>query len=198
MTRRLQAAVARSVADMIIQAHAARGLLESDGVAADVSMAAIDVTGRRALEEMRTMLGILRVEEAEPELAPQPGVGQLPALVDSVRRGGCAIELRVDGEPRPIPPLTDLGIYRVAEEALQTLVTGPGRGRASAALTVTFGEAQIALDVRAPGMPGAQWPTPGMVERVTFTGGTIECHGPHDGPISLRLELPTEQDEVML
>ena len=198
IARRLQTAVARSVADMIIQTHAARTLLESDNSAADAAMAEIDVTGRRALEEMRAILGVLRLNETQPELAPQPGIGQLPALVDSVRTGGCAIELRVDGEPRPIPALADLGVYRIAEEALLMLANGSRRRQASGSLTVTFDEARIALQVCTQSVLRAQWPTPMMIERAALNRGTIECDGEHEGPISLRLEMPTDMEEVFL
>jgi signal transduction histidine kinase len=198
IARRLQAAVARSVADMIIQTRAARILLDTDPAAADAALGQIDLTGRRALDEMRELLGVLRDDDAEPELGPQPGVGQLPGLVESVRNRGCDIELRVDGEPRPIPALCDLGVYRIAEEALRTLAASPGRRPAKAALTVTFGETWIALDVRTASAPGYLWPTPLMAERAALSGGTIECGTTDTAAVCLRVELRTAPEEALL
>jgi signal transduction histidine kinase len=222
IARRLQAEVAATVADMIVQARAARILLDHDPAAFDAAMAETDRTGRRALDEMRAVLGVLRTEarttakrntgakaetsDTSPELAPQPGVGRLPALVEDVRKNGCDIELRIDGEPRPVPALCDLGVYRIAEEALRTLAA-PGRRRPAmptAALTVTFGDTWIALDVTAviePGRKagnGPRWPTPVMVERAALSGGTIECAIMDGGMACLRLELRTATEEVML
>jgi signal transduction histidine kinase len=222
IARRLQAEVAGTVADMIVQGRAARMLLHQDPVAFDAAMAETDRTGRRALDEMRAVLGVLRTEarttakrssggraetsDTSPELAPQPGVGRLPALVEDVRKNGGDIELRVNGEPRPIPALCDLGVYRIAEEALRTLA-GPARRRPAmptAALTVTFADTWIALDVTAISQPGRKagnglrWPTPLMVERAALSGGTIECATMDDGIARLRLELRTVMEEVML
>jgi signal transduction histidine kinase len=219
IARRLQAEVASTVADMIVQTRAARILLDHDPAAFDAAMAEIDLAGRRALDEMRAVLGVLRTKarltstgtgketsDAGPELAPQPGVGRLPALVEDFRKNGCDIKLRVDGEPRPIPALCDLGVYRIAEEALRTLAV-PVRGRPAtptAALTVTFADTWVALDVMAISKPGRKagnglrWPTPLMVERAALSGGTIECATMDGGVASLRLELRTVLEEVML
>jgi signal transduction histidine kinase len=196
--RRLQAAVARSVADMIIQTHAARVLLYRDLAAADAAMAEIDFTGRRALDEMRAVLGVLRTHDAEAELTPQPSVGQLPVLVESIRRGGGDIELRVDGEPRPIPGLSDLGVYRIAEEALRTMAAPLRQQQTKITLTVTFGGSRVALEVCTSGPPAALWPTPLMAERAALSGGTIECSAGDGESVTLRLELPSETEEAWL
>jgi signal transduction histidine kinase len=198
IARWLQVAVARSVADMIVQTHAARVLLDGDPAAADAAMAEIDVTGRRALDEMRAALGVLRGGEAEAELAPQPGVGRLPTLVESARKSGRDIELRVDGEPRPVPALCDLGVYRIAEETLRTLAASSRRTPVKATLTLTFGHAGITLDVQAVGAPGVRWPTPLMAERAELSGGTIECGSTDLGDCWLRLELRTVPEEALL
>jgi len=220
IARRLQAEVASTVADMIVQTRAARILLDHDAAAFDAAMAETDLTGRRALDEMRAVLGVLRTKattktstgtrketsDAGPELAPQPGVGRLPALVEDFRKNGCEIKLRVDGEPRPIPALCDLGVYRIAEEALRTLAAPVRRRPATptAALTVTFADTWVALDVMAISKPGRKagsglhWPTPLMVERAALSGGTIECATMDGGVASLRLELRTVLEEVVL
>jgi signal transduction histidine kinase len=198
IARRLQAAVTPCVADMITQASAARALLDRDLPAAADAMAGIDITGRRALDEMRAVLGVLRTADDEPELAPLPGIGQLPALVRSVRDDGGEIGFRVEGEPRPVPAVCDLGIYRVAEEALRTLAASSRQRSAKAALTVTFGDAWIALDVRAAGAPHVRWPTPLMAERATLSGGVIECATTAGDVACLRLELRTAWEDALL
>jgi hypothetical protein len=74
----------------------------------------------------------------------------------------------------------------------------------TAALTVTFGDTWIALDVTAviePGRKagnGPRWPTPVMVERAALSGGTIECAITDGGTACLRLELRTATEEVVL
>ena len=63
----------------------------------------VEQTGRTALAEMRHLLGAMRHDGDDLELAPQPGLDSLGPLLDEVRRAGLAVELQVDGEPHPAP-----------------------------------------------------------------------------------------------
>ena len=85
IARELHAVVARSVAAMVIQAEAARGLLDRDPVRADAAMGAIENTGRQTLAEMRRILGVLRHTEHVGEREPQPGVAQIYTLIQRAR-----------------------------------------------------------------------------------------------------------------
>ena len=118
IARELHALVAGSVSAMVVQTEAAGRLLDLDLQKADEAMAAVEETGREALAEMRRILGVLRRGDDAAELAPQPGVGQIHALVEGARQDGRRIELHVEGEPGPLPASVDLGVYRVLEEAL--------------------------------------------------------------------------------
>jgi signal transduction histidine kinase len=198
IARRMQAAVARSVADMTVQTHAARILLDRDLTAADAAMAEIDRTGRRALNEMRALLGVLRAKNDEAELAPQPSIGRLPGLIELTRRDGGDVAFRVQGEPRPIPGISDLTVYRIAEEALSTLAAPLLQQHRNAMFAVTFGDTQVALEVHSTAQPTSQWPTALMVERAHLSGGSIECFSDDSGSVSLRLEVPAEFEEVLL
>jgi signal transduction histidine kinase len=88
IARDLQALIAGSVSAMVLQAEAAELLLGTDLAAADRAMLAVERTGRSALTDMRRMLGGLREVEASPLLAPQPGVGQVYALIETARAAG--------------------------------------------------------------------------------------------------------------
>jgi len=117
IARELHAMVASHVSAMVIQAEAAKRMLDQSPAAADEAMLAIEETGREALSEMRRILGVLRRSGEDPAvLAPQPGVGQLHALVESARTNGGSIELHVHGEPGPLPFAVDLAVYRILEE----------------------------------------------------------------------------------
>ena len=118
IARELHTVVASSVSAMVVQAEAAQLLLNEDLERADEVMAAVEDTGREALAEMRRILGVLRHSDDGPDLAPQPGVGQVHALVESARGDARRIELSVEGEPGPLPASVDLGVYRILEEAL--------------------------------------------------------------------------------
>jgi hypothetical protein len=63
---------------------------------------------------MRRMLGVLKADEGQR--LPQPTLAQLPELVSGTA------ELEVTGEPRPVPPDTEIAVDRIVQEALTNTV----------------------------------------------------------------------------
>jgi signal transduction histidine kinase len=170
IARELHAVVARSVAAMVVQAEAARGLLDVDPAAADSAIVTIEITGRQALVEMRRILGVLRHSGEAGELEPQPGVDAIYGLIQRARDAGQAVELSVDGEPGVVPAGVDLGIYRILEDALSSAREQPG----DVAVSLRFGDADLVLRVRAACQGPSCWPTLVMRERVALCGGDLE------------------------
>ena len=169
IARELHAVVAGSVSAMVVQTEAAQHLLDQDLDRADAAMAAVEEAGREALSEMRRILGVLRRGDEAPELTPQPGVGQIPGLVERARQQHRRVELEVDGDPGPLPASIDLGTYRILEEALASTAPGPVEVR------LTFAERDVELDVTSHSAPAASWPTLAMRERVALCDGELEA-----------------------
>ena len=167
ITRELNAVVARSISQMVVQSDAARHLLLIDQARADEAMAALEDAGRDTLAEMRRILGVLRRIDDAPVLAPQPGVGQIPALIEQVSETGREVVLRVEGDPGPLPASVDISIYRILHDALLSQTDG------AIEITLTFGDDDISLDVVTDGN-GAAWPTPAMHERAALCAGTLD------------------------
>src|SRR5690606_38546233 len=96
IARELHDVVAHHVSVMGVLATGARRVLTRDPAAADEALTTIEETGRTALREMRRLLTVLRTE-AEPaaELAPQPGLGGIEALVEQIREAGLPVTLRI-------------------------------------------------------------------------------------------------------
>src|SRR5215471_16561873 len=90
IARELHDVVAHSVSVMVVQAGAARTLLQREPDQALEAIQAVESSGRQALGELRNLLGLLRNDETEPALAPQPGLLQLEQLVETVKRAGLA------------------------------------------------------------------------------------------------------------
>ncbi|MFZ0040304.1 MAG: histidine kinase dimerization/phosphoacceptor domain-containing protein, partial [Solirubrobacteraceae bacterium] len=86
--RELQDIIAHSVSAMVIQAGGARQLVRTDPERARVTILSVEQVGREALGDLRRVLGMLRKDEDPRALAPQPGLDQLPALLDSIRAAG--------------------------------------------------------------------------------------------------------------
>jgi signal transduction histidine kinase len=195
IARELQAVVAHNVSGMVVGAEAAWRLLDADPVGAESQMVEIERIGRQALDEMRRILGVLRSEEG-PELEPQPGMGQLPALVERSRAAGLAIDLRVDGEPAPLPGAVDLAAYRILQEGLaNALENAEGR----AAMIVRYGAARLELEL------GDDGPAEGRLgdesaralrERAAMSGGEVRWGARSGGGFAIRATLPSAFDEL--
>ena len=153
---------------------------------------AVQETGRAALVEISRLLGLLRADGAELGLAPQPRVGDLDELVESMRASGLPVELRVEGRPRPLPLGVDLSVYRIAQEAL-TNALKHARG-ARATLVVRYRDSEVELEVEneggaAAGHRGGHGLI-GMRERVAVFGGTLETGPQPDGGFRVLARLP--------
>jgi signal transduction histidine kinase len=119
--------VAHHVSVMVVQADGAGYALDHDPEQAREALKTISATGRRALAEMRRLVGVLR-EDAGPaeEYAPQPGLAQLEDLIERVRSSGLRVELAVTGVPRNLPEGEQLVIYRIVQEALTNAIKHGG------------------------------------------------------------------------
>jgi signal transduction histidine kinase len=89
LARELHDVIGHTVNVMVIQAGAGRRTLASDRGQAERAFQTIESTGREALEELDRLLGILRTEEDEPELPPQPGLEQLRTLAGRIEDAAC-------------------------------------------------------------------------------------------------------------
>jgi signal transduction histidine kinase len=177
IARELHAVVANSVATMVVQTEASLALLDRDPVRAVSAMAAIEDTGRHSLAEMRRILGVLRHGDAVSELAPQPGVDQIYALIQRARERGQPIELTVEGDPGTLAAGVDLGIYRIVEEALRAVRQTPA---SPIGVSLRFGEQDLELHLTALCDKPSSWPTDAMRERVALCGGELQAD-PHGG-----------------
>src|SRR3954470_16175779 len=110
--------VAHALSAMVVQAAGARRLAERDPARAGDAFLAVETSGREALTEIRSLLGVLRREDEELALAPQPSLRHVETLVDKAQAAGLPVELVVEGEARELPIGVDLTAYRVVQEAL--------------------------------------------------------------------------------
>lgn len=172
IARELDEVVAHSVVGMVLQAEAAERLLDEDEAKMDVALATVENTGRSALVEMRRILGVIRRPEDTRDLEPQPGVGQIHALVQRNRGRGQPIDLHVVGDPRTLPAHIDFSIYRIMEEALDSACTDP---TAALHVTLSFDQDLIELQIDAECRNSISWPTPAMSERVALCGGDLQA-----------------------
>jgi signal transduction histidine kinase len=181
--------VAHALSAMVVQAGAARRLTERDPSRAGDAFHAVEDTGREALTEIRRLLGVLRREDEELALAPQPSLRHVGSLVGRVRAAGLPVELTVEGEQRELPAGVDLTAYRVVQGALKAALEQGHAGRANVRLR--FGLDHLLLEVDDDG--GApERPLPGVPERVALYGGQLRSAARRDGGHVVRARLPVE------
>jgi signal transduction histidine kinase len=192
IARELHDVIAHNISVMVVQAGAAARIL--DGAQADVRTAldAIETTGRATVDEMRRLLGILRRADDGLALTPQPGLGDLGRLVDTVREAGLPVELHIEGAPLELPPALDLTAYRIAQEALTNALKHAGPAETD--MTIRYEAAAIEIDVwngiaeAAPGT-GTGHGLVGMRERASLFGGRLDV-GPAGTGWRVRAWLP--------
>ncbi|PJN26238.1 sensor histidine kinase [Kitasatospora sp. CB02891] len=202
IARELHDVVAHHLSALAVQAGLAGYVFDSDPPAARAALDSIGATGREALEEMRSLLQVLRVapdagaEEEGPYL-PTPGLDRLDDLVDRARAAGLDVRVAVTGRPRPLAPGVDLCAFRVVQEALTNVIkhAGPAAG-----VTVALRYAADRLDAEvaddgAGGRPAAQLPGGGlgligMRERVKLYGGSVEAGPRPHGGFAVVFSLP--------
>ncbi len=195
LARDLHDTVAHHVSAIAVRAQAARAVAAaegradsavtpavtpaSDGASATAGTAAaldalqvIEDEATRALEEMRSIAGILR-RDRDAQLAPAPGIADLSALA----RAGDAVPVQVEvtGEASTVPARVSAAAYRIAQEAL-TNVRRHARHATRAHLLVHIDDREVTLQIRDDGRPAHAPPSrgygiAGMTERATLLGG---------------------------
>ncbi|TFD48871.1 sensor histidine kinase [Cryobacterium frigoriphilum] len=189
IARELHDVLAHSLSQINVQAGVGLHLIESQPERAAEALASIKSTSKNALEEVRTVLGILRStpDEVGAPLAPQPDLAGLPALIESFRRQGLAVEFTSElnaAEEKP-PVATQLALYRIVQEALTNVLrharAASVRVRLSVDATTGTVSGGYRLSVTDDGSlaPGAGPLLPGggllgMRERAELLGGSLQ------------------------
>lgn len=194
IARELHDAVAHHVSVMGVQAAAARLTLRSDAESAEQAIRHVEDSARSTVAELYQLLGALRDEGAGAEQtggsSAELGVETIPQLIEDARRAGMSVAWHVVGEPCDLPPLVQLNLYRIVQEALTNVRKHAGE-QAHADVRLRYGaqavEAEIADDGarRRATLAVAEADTRhrhglnGMRERARSSGGTLQA-GPRE------------------
>jgi signal transduction histidine kinase len=193
IARELHDIVAHAVSVMVLQTGAVRHKLPSELQEERDALSGVEQAGRTALAEMRRLLAAMRDDGDDVDLAPQPGLDRLDALVAEVGRAGLPVRVQVDGEPRPLPRGIDLSAYRIVQEGLTNTLK---HARASQAdVTIAYAPAELRIEVRDDGAGsgsanGAGFGLVGVRERVKIYGGEMTAGSADDGGFVLTARLP--------
>ncbi len=193
VAREMHDVVAHGITGMIVQADGARYAAQQDPAVAVRTLETVAATGREALTEMRRLLGLLRGTSG-PELVPQPGLADLPRLLDAdVQAGRVRASL-----PDPGPTAPDgvaLTVFRVVQESLTNVRKHAGPDVVASVSLVEDG-ADLVVTVEDDGRGAASPSSPGglglvgMRERVAVHGGTLDVGPAPGGGWRVRARIP--------
>ena len=178
IARELHDIVSHSLSVVITLADAAAVVGRSDPAGGVEAMTEASEVARRALTDMRAMLGVLRTDETSAGLAPQPGIDDLGALVERIRATGLPVALSVEAAAFPLSATAELTAYRIVQEAL----TNTLRHTTARHATVTIAYDQPRLRLRIADDGTAKAPDEhrghgieGMRERAALHGGALRA-----------------------
>jgi signal transduction histidine kinase len=206
MARDLHDVIAGHLSAIAIQSEAALGVLARQAVPDDPAVAGILSSIRSnsvsALQEMRTMIGLLRRDDgAHDDIAAPRTLAQLPILVDAARAAGITVRVRDSLNGTPLPSAVDQAAYRIVQEALTNVIKhAPGQ---AVDIDVRADTCALAVTVRNPTAPVRNPPTAhngrhrgltNMRERAAALGGSFAA-GPNGSGWEVLAELPISATE---
>jgi signal transduction histidine kinase len=196
IARELHDVIAHHVSMMGVQAGAGRLVIDRDPEKAKEALAAIELSSRHAVQELYRLLGFLRQAGDPDPLASQPGLGQLAGLAAGMSNAELTVEIRVEGEQRPLPATVDVSAYRIVQEALTNTLKHARASRADVHLRYWPDELEVEIvdDGRPNGIPASTSGGLGLIgmrERAALHGGQLSAGPAAGGGFAVRGQLPT-------
>ncbi|WP_433466662.1 sensor histidine kinase [Spirillospora sp. CA-128828] len=192
IARELHDMVAHSIGIIAIQAGVGGRVIDTQPAEARNALDAIEATSRDTLSGLRRMLTALRKDDpGTAPLGPVPGLDDLARLAEATMDAGVKVDIRTEGEPRPLPPDVDLSAYRIVQEAVTNVVRHAGTGQCR--VTVGYGDEELAIEVEddgAGGVVGTGYGIVGMRERVTLLRGEFTAGPRPEGGFRVAARIP--------
>jgi signal transduction histidine kinase len=205
IARELHDIVAHAMSLISVRAGAARMVVEEHPDEAQTALSIIETTSRRALREMRRLVGVLRQPDdlGPADLEPAPSLSLVGDLVRQSAEAGVHVDLNVTGDVRALPEGVDVSAYRIVQEALTNVVrhAGPTRAR----LRVDYGRDEVRIELLDEGQPALAGARPpglanaaghglvGMRERVALYGGDLITERMSNG-FRVEVRLPIDEE----
>ncbi|WP_158842265.1 sensor histidine kinase [Saccharothrix deserti] len=192
IARELHDVVAHSLSLITVKAGVAAHVASSQPEEAQEALQVIESTSRSTLVEMRRLLGVLRSEDTTTELAPMPGMDDLPELVTRASLAGVSVSLSVSGS---LPERLGLTVYRIVQESVTNVVKHAAPASCTVSIVVENASVMISVVDDGPGERvlaggGGGHGLLGMRERVAVYGGTFSAGPLAGGGFAVRAEVP--------
>lgn len=191
IARDLHDVIAHSLTVSLLHVCSARLAVEHEPQEAAESLAEAERLGRRSLDEVRSIVGLMRPESGGDAMsAPVHGLDGVEALIDEFRRAGLPVTLtREGGDLGLLPATTGSVVYRIVQEALTNAARHAPGCDVAVRLAVAAEDVQMVVDSDGAPGDGAGLGTRSMRERAEAVGGSCDV-GPHDTGWRVRATLP--------
>lgn len=205
IARELHDVVAHRVSMMTVQAGAAKTIAGDDLDAAVEAMNDVEQEGRQALGELRHLLGVLRPGSGSPDagdpddLAPQPGLADVPTLADQLTHTGAEVTLTATDPPQGLPAAVELSVFRIIQESLTNIVKHAGPNP-TVDITIERDGHSLVIDItntvnnHSATLPTSGYGIAGMRERASLLGGTLTAARQPPDHYRVHARLPLEPE----
>jgi signal transduction histidine kinase len=145
IARELHDVLAHNISLINVQSGVALHLLDERPEQARTALAVINDASAEALREIRSVLGVLRQVDEQAPRRPAASLDRLPELISQSAAAGLDVDVRIDGERRPLPSDVDLAAYRIVQESLTNVARHARSARAWVRLR--YEDGALALEV---------------------------------------------------
>lgn len=199
IARELHDITAHSLTAVSIQAAAAERLIDRNPQAAKDAIATVRATAKGSLDEIRSMIGVLRDDEGA-ETAPTRGTERMEDLVRYLEKAGIETTFAEDGYDRDsVPKYLDVALFGIAREAVTNVVRHAHARRAAVRLERTAAGVRLTVEDDGVGLPEAReggHGIEGMAERTALLNGTFSARQRQGGGTVVRADIPLEGKEA--
>ena len=197
IARELHDVLAHSLSQINVQAGVGLHLMEKQPEQAAAALASIKETSKTALDEVRSVLGVLRAEDPDAPLVPEPDLSRLAGLAASVTSQGVEVEL--DNRLGEVPQATGLAVYRIVQESLTNVVRHAHAATVLVELNETASHYTVTVTDDGTGPAGRPHDDSGgrgllgMHERAELLGGTLAAGPLPGGGFRVAASLPKKE-----
>ena len=136
IAREVHDTVAHAIAIINVQSGVTAHVLDKRPERARETLVAIEQTSSQALQEMRTILGVLR--DGDDGRVPHLGLGQIDELVATARDAGLDVKLEGTSPAAALPSAVGSAVYRILQESITNVIRHVGPTRVTARMDYGF------------------------------------------------------------
>jgi len=198
IARELHDVLAHSLSQINVQASVGLHLMDKQPGKAAEALSSIKETSKTALDEVRSVLGVLRAEggqDPSAPLVPEPDLSRLAGLAASVTSQG--VDVTLTNAVAEAPKAVQLAIYRIVQESLTNVVRHARATAATVDVATTGRQYVVTVGDNGAGIEGLEPDTGrgllGMRERAELLGGTLETGKSPAGGLLVTVRIPERE-----